>query len=170
MKKIKKMEFKKIIIFTFFNIIILNTFCQEIDNKQEQGFVKNYNLLKSIQGNWKLVHLFVDGIEIDCEHFEKYLSKNLSSNKNNQEEITEKFNNFCKINDDKIMEVSHNSIFDKNLNKMTFFKLDNNLKENIIVINKKQNKVEFKIIRINDNYFKLLHTDKMWLKFKKISD
>lgn len=164
------MKLKRIVLFTFFNIIVLNTFSQESENKQEQGYVKSYNLLKSIQGNWKLVHLLVDNMEVDCEHLEKSLLKQLDTDKNNQAMVTEEFNTICKVNESRIINVSHNSIVDKNLNRITFFKLDNNLEENIIIIDKKQNKVKLKIIKINDTYFKLLHSNKEWLKFKRITD
>lgn len=164
------MKLKKLILFICLTLLIPKIHSQIIENKEGEGFIKDYKLLKSIKGEWKLVHLIVDNMEVDCENFEESLSKELNNNKDNHAEIKEKFNYTCNDNNYKIIKISNNSIFDKNLNKMTLFKLDNNLKDNTIMVNEGENKFELKIIKLSNNYFKIYYTDKMWLKFKKIND
>lgn len=163
---------KKNMLFLFAAMMVccLNVQGQVADFKEERGWVKDFELLNSLGGKWEVVTVMMNDIEVDCEHFEESLSKMLKENPDNHLEITNRFNDVYKNIKNKIIEISDHTVFNRGQKKKTVFKEDNSLEEDVILVEERGKKTEMKVIKLDEHYFKLIHSEKEWLKFKRVMD
>lgn len=155
------MKFKILFVFTF---IYINCLSAQIIEKQHTGFIKSYELLNSVKGTWKLVHMSADNIEVDCENMEKSFIEQLNLKKIDSLSLRSKFDIGCAKMEKYILKITDKYII--NSNDTTYFKLNKSLEKDVILTNR--NKI--KMVKLKDNYFRYISTDILWLEFKKIED
>lgn len=160
------MKFKKILIICF--LCSLQVHSQLAEKKQTVAFIKNYKLLNSIKGNWALVHMSTDAIEVDCENVEKSFNEQLQIRDIDSLSLRHKFDNSCKNMARGLLEVKEKYVI---LQKDTmYFKLNDTLKSNVILTKNGSKDFLLEIKKLENNYLKWSHSNEFWLIFKKNND